>query len=493
MDFGQSTVLCIGDIMLDRYVYGNVSRISPEAPIPVMRLNATREMLGGVGNGANNIAALGGSAVIVALVAADAAGESIRRMIGATTRLSSSLVTTDSRPSICKTRLIAARQQVVRTDEESELPLQPAEEDALLRCITAHMDRVSAVLLSDYGKGVLSQKVISHAIALARLRAIPVFVDPKIEDFSRYRHATCITPNLKELALASKMPVATESEAILAAHRVMEQAQSSAILVTRSELGMLLVQADGSHQSLPARAREVFDVSGAGDTVIAAMALAHASGMSLKQAMRVANAAAGVVVSKLGTATATLAEVLQELDDQEATDANDIPGLVNVERADAMISTWRERGLTIGFTNGCFDLVHPGHVSLLKAARDQCSRLVVALNSDASVRKLKGPTRPINDLRRRAQVMAAMRYVDCVVSFDSDTPLELIKRLSPDVLIKGGDYTLEEVVGAREVRARGGRVHLAPLVSGQSTTDTLKRAREPCGSSRDVTDVRVSA
>jgi D-beta-D-heptose 7-phosphate kinase / D-beta-D-heptose 1-phosphate adenosyltransferase len=479
--------------MLDRYVYGSVSRISPEAPIPVMRLNATREMLGGVGNGANNIAALGGSAVIVALVAADAAGTSIRRMIGATTRLSSSLLTTDSRPSICKTRLIAARQQVVRADEESELPLQPAEEAALLPCITGQMERASAVLLSDYGKGVLSQKVISHAIALARLRGIPVFVDPKNADFSVYRHATCITPNLKELALASNMPVATESEVIGAAHRVMEQAQASAILVTRSELGMLLVQADGSHQSLPARAREVFDVSGAGDTVIAAMALAHASGMSLKQSMRVANAAAGVVVSKLGTATATLAEVLQELDDQEATEGNDIPGLVNVEHAEALISTWKERGLTVGFTNGCFDLVHPGHVSLLKAARAQCSRLIVALNSDAGVRKLKGPARPINDLRRRAQVMAAMRYVDCVVSFDSDTPLELIKRLNPDVLVKGGDYKLDEVVGASEVRARGGRVYLAQLVSGQSTTDTLKRAREPFGTSRDVTDVRVSA
>ena len=493
MNFEQSTVLCIGDIMLDRYVYGDISRISPEAPIPVMRLNGTREMLGGVGNGASNICGLGGKAVIVALAAADVAGDSIRRMIAATAGLDESLVITGSRPTICKTRLIAARQQVVRADEESELPLQSAEEEALLPRITEHMHHVSAVLLSDYGKAVLSPKVISHAIALARARGVPVFVDPKTDDFSRYRHATCITPNLKELALASKMPVSTDEQVIAAARRVMEQAQSVAILVTRSERGMLLVQADGSHQSLPARAREVFDVSGAGDTVIATMALAHASGMSLKEAMRVANAAAGVVVSKLGTATATLSEVLHELDEQESGEGDDIPGLVNVDRAQVMISTWRERGLTIGFTNGCFDLVHPGHVSLLKAARNQCSRLIVALNSDASVRKLKGSARPINDLRRRAQVMAALRYVDCVVSFDADTPLELLKKLRPDVLIKGGDYKMEEVVGASEVQAWGGRVYLANLVSGQSTTNTLKRAREPLVPPREGVDARASA
>jgi D-beta-D-heptose 7-phosphate kinase / D-beta-D-heptose 1-phosphate adenosyltransferase len=493
MNFDKATVLCIGDIMLDRYVYGDISRISPEAPIPVMRLSGTREMLGGVGNGAHNVSSLGGNAIIVSLIAADSAGEAIRRMIDATARLDASLVMTTVRPTICKTRLIAARQQVVRADEESELRLQAQEEEALLPRIAENIERADAVLLSDYGKAVLSPKVIAHAIELARQHSVPVFIDPKTDDFSRYRHATCITPNLKELALASKMPVSTDEEVIAAACRVMEQAQSEAILVTRSERGMMLVQKDGSHQSLPARAREVFDVSGAGDTVIATMALAHASGMSLKEAMRVANAAAGVVVSKLGTATATLSEVMHELDDQESGEDDAIPGLVNLDRAEVMLSTWRERGLTIGFTNGCFDLVHPGHVSLLKAARAQCSRLIVALNSDASVRRLKGSTRPVNDLRRRAQVMAAMRYVDCVVSFDADTPLELIKRLKPDVLIKGGDYQLDEVVGASEMQSWGGRVYLAQLVAGQSTTNTLQRAREPLIPMKDVINARASA
>jgi D-beta-D-heptose 7-phosphate kinase / D-beta-D-heptose 1-phosphate adenosyltransferase len=491
MNFEQAVVLCVGDIMLDRYIYGDISRISPEAPVPVMRLNGTREMLGGVGNGANNIGALGGSAVVVALVANDTAGDSLRRMIGDTPRLSSSLVTTVSRPTICKTRLIAAGQQVVRADEESELPLQAAEEDALLQSIDAHVGHVNAVLLSDYGKAVLSPKVVSHAIETARVRGVPVFVDPKTDDFARYRHATCITPNLRELAQASRMPVSTDDEVIRAASHVMEHAQSAAILVTRSERGMLLVESDGTSHSLPARAREVFDVSGAGDTVIATMALAHASGKSLKEAMRVANAAAGVVVSKLGTATATLSEVAHELEDQESDAGDEIPGLVNMDRAEAMIETWKQRGLTVGFTNGCFDLVHPGHVSLLKAARAQCSRLIVALNSDSSIRNLKGPARPINDLRRRAQVMAAMRYVDCVVAFDAETPLELIKRFKPHVLIKGGDYTIDEVVGAREVRDSGGRVYLAQLVSGQSTTNTLKRAMEHPAGLRESPDVHA--
>ena len=485
LDFAGVPVLCVGDIMLDRFLRGDVDRISPEAPIPVIRLRETREMLGGCGNVAHNVAALGGRAILVGLLADDDSGRTVRRLAAAIPGVVSAFVATSVRPTICKSRYMAANQQVVRADEESALPLQPEEEQALLTAITAAIKGVGAILLSDYGKAVMSPAITAHLIAMASARAIPVFVDPKSDDFAAYRGATCITPNLKELAIASRMPVGTEAEIIAAARLVLAQAGAAAILVTRSEHGMTLVEAGLSSESVhsvPARAREVFDVSGAGDTVVATMALARAAGLSLVQAMHVANAAAGVVVSKLGTATASIHEVLHEMEEQDHqagpdTAGTHLPGLRSTEAGVAMIARWKDQGLRVGLTNGCFDILHPGHVALLKAARAQCDRLVVALNTDASVSRLKGPTRPVNALHHRSQVMAALRYVDCVVAFDEPTPLELIRQLLPDVLIKGADYAEHEVVGGDVVKAAGGRVFLAQLVPGQSTTGIVDRLR----------------
>lgn len=474
MDFSGVAVLCVGDIMLDRFMHGEVERISPEAPIPVIRLTETREMLGGSGNVAHNIAALGGRAVLVGLLGEDASGDAVRRIIRGIPGIQPALVASSRRPTICKTRFVASRQQVVRADEESPLPLQAAEEDGLIAAIDERVGAANALLLSDYGKAVLSRRLIAHAIEAARSRGIPVFVDPKTDDFTRYLGATCITPNLKELSQASRLPVADETQVIAAAQRVLVDAQAGAILATRSEYGMLLVEANGAVHSAPARAREVFDVSGAGDTVIAALALAHAAGYSLLQAMHVANAAAGVVVSKLGTATASVHEVLHEMEEQDQASV-DLPGLRSTERAAAMVARWKAQGLRVGFANGCFDILHPGHVSLLKAARAQCDRLVVALNTDSSVRRLKGPDRPVNDLQCRSQVIAAIRYVDCVVAFNDPTPIELIRQLLPDVLVKGSDYTVDTVVGANVVQAAGGRVFLAELMPGQSTTAIVGR------------------
>jgi D-beta-D-heptose 7-phosphate kinase/D-beta-D-heptose 1-phosphate adenosyltransferase len=475
MNFESTTVLCVGDVMLDRYIHGDIARISPEAPVPVIRLGETRELLGGAGNAAHNIATLGGRAILVSLVAEDGPGDTIRRIVKGVPAITPAFAATALRPTICKTRFIASGQQIVRADEESQLRIQSIEEYALLTQIEANLGHAQALLLSDYGKAVLSRKVLTQAIAGAHTRGIPVFVDPKSNDFSHYRGATCLTPNLKELAQASKMPVADESEVVAAALKVMVEAQAEAILVTRSEHGMLLVETDGTVRSLPARAREVFDVSGAGDTVIATMALAHASGMALKDAMNVANAAAGVVVSKFGTATVTVAEILQEMEDQDEGDRSDVGAVISVSRAAALVARWKQRGLTVGFTNGCFDILHPGHVSLLKAARAECDRLIVALNSDASIRQLKGPTRPINDLTTRAQMISAIRYVDCTVAFDAETPLDLIRRLVPDVLVKGGDYSVDTVVGADVVQAEGGRVHIVELVPGKSSTEIISR------------------
>ena len=482
MDFSSISVLCVGDIMLDRFVYGEVERISPEAPVPVLRLSRTREMLGGAGNVANNITSLGGRAVLVGLLGQDDAGERLRAMLRALPGVEAACVATADRPTVCKTRFIAGNQQVVRADEESQAGLTEAEQDALLDTVRRLVGAAHAVVLSDYGKGVLNETTTAAMIQAARAAGTPVFVDPKTPDFTRYRGATCITPNLKELSAASGLPVGDRDAVLAAARRVLDQAQAASILATRSEKGMMLVEANGRVHSVPARARSVFDVSGAGDTVIAAMALCHAAGRSLSQAMHVANAAAGVVVSKLGTATATMAEVMHELDalDHEQT-AGMAQSTQTLEDTRALVERWKEQGLVVGFTNGCFDIVHPGHVSLLAQARAACDRLVVGLNGDASVRRLKGAGRPVNTLDARARVMAAFRHVDCVTSFDEDTPLELIRALLPDVLVKGADYRVEDVVGAAEVVANGGRVVLAGLMPNQSTTGIVSRigAREP--------------
>ncbi|WP_428378205.1 D-glycero-beta-D-manno-heptose-7-phosphate kinase [Lichenicoccus sp.] len=479
MDFGAICVLCVGDVMLDRYVYGEMERISPEAPVPVLRLTRTREMAGGVGNVASNILSLGGRAVLVGLIGRDAAGARLRQILVGQGRVLDALVESEARPTICKTRYIAAHQQVVRADEESRLALQPAEALALKAAIDSHIGQAQVLLLSDYGKGVCAPALVAHAIAQARRRRIPVFVDPKSNDFSRYRGADCITPNARELSAAAGLPVEDALQVEAAARAVMAHAEAGAILATRSDKGMILVERDGPALSVPARAREVFDVSGAGDTVIAAMALARGAGQTLAQAMRIANAAAGVVVGKLGTATADIAEVMQELLllDQQFGEHAAETALSTLSHAKAQVARWKAQGLRVGFTNGCFDIIHPGHVALLGTARAECDRLIVALNADASVSRLKGPTRPVNRLAARAQVMAAIRHVDGVVSFDEDTPLALIQALSPDVLVKGGDYTLETTVGADFVQANGGRVVLTGLVPEQSTTATLERIR----------------
>jgi D-beta-D-heptose 7-phosphate kinase/D-beta-D-heptose 1-phosphate adenosyltransferase len=482
MDFSRLTVLCVGDVMLDRFLHGDIERISPEAPVPVIRLRETREMLGGAGNVASNIASLGGRAVLVGLAGNDDAGAKLRQIMAGQARIVPALVDTSHRPTICKTRFVAGRQQVVRADEESRAPMHQDEEAALISMFDRHLGGAQAVILSDYGKGVLSRGLVAHAIAAARTHDVPVFVDPKNDDFSHYRGATCVTPNAREMAAAARAPVGTEAEIEAAAHRLMAAADLGAILVTRSEKGMVLVEPAGT-ASVPARAREVFDVSGAGDTVIAAMALAYAAGRSLVQAMHIANAAAGVVVSKLGTATADIAEVMRELSAQDAAvgaapGIAGVPGLLTWAAARELVARWHDQGFSVGFTNGCFDILHPGHVSLLAFARSQCDRLIVALNTDESVARLKGAGRPVNNLAQRAAVMAAIRYVDAVVAFGEDTPLELVDALVPDVLVKGSDYSVDNVVGAATVRAAGGRVVLAELMPGQSTTGIITRMRE---------------
>lgn len=479
MDFSAITILCLGDVMLDQFGYCDAERVSPEAPIPVLMLRETRSMLGGAGNVARNIAALGGTAILAGLTGDDAAGAEVAGLIAATPGLADGRIVSAARPTTRKTRYLAAHQQIVRVDEESVAPLDCDEEAALIAGVERAIGEADAVILSDYSKGVLTPGVVAFAISRARAAGIPVYVDPKGDDFTRYRGATCLTPNLRAVALAARMPVGTEAEIALAAARLMQDADAEAILVTRSEKGMLLVEASGASHAEPARAREVFDVSGAGDTVIAVLALARAAGHELPEAMRLSNIAAGIVVSKLGTATVELDELMLELSRDVHGKGWEQAKYYTLHEAETLVRQWKGRGLRVGFTNGVFDIVHAGHVALLAAARAECDRLLVALNTDASTRRLKGPTRPVNQLPDRSAVIAALEAVDGVVSFDTDTPLPLIERLLPDVLIKGGDYTVETIVGAAEVQAAGGRVVVVDLVEGRSTTATITRLQAP--------------
>jgi D-beta-D-heptose 7-phosphate kinase / D-beta-D-heptose 1-phosphate adenosyltransferase len=473
MDFSRTTILCLGDIMLDCYAYCETERISPEAPVPVLLLKRTQGMLGGAGNVARNIASLGGRAILMGLLGRDRAGAEVEALIEGTAGLVGAHLTTAGRPTNCKTRYIASHQQIIRVDEESVGELAQSEERRLLAVYERALANVDAVALSDYGKGVLSPRVVSFAIQRARAAGLPVFVDPKTEDFGCYRGATCITPNLKELSLASRMPVAGEAEVVAAARKVMRDADAAAILVTRSEKGMILVEAAGSVHVEKSRAREVFDVSGAGDTVIGVLALAHASGQPMPSAMRLANTAAGIVVSKLGTATVEIDELIRERSRETDVGDQNPAKYLSLAEIEALVRSWKDRGLSVGFTNGCFDIMHAGHIALLAAARAHCDRLIVALNTDTSARRLKGPPRPVNALHDRCAVIAAVWAVDAVTSFDEDTPLDLIRHLKPDVLVKGGDYTIETVVGAEDVQATGGRVVIVDLVGGHSTTATI--------------------
>jgi len=479
MDFSRATILCLGDVMLDRYAYCAAERISPEAPVPVLRLERTRTMLGGVGNVARNIAALGGAAILAGIVGEDAAGGETEILAAKTPRLKPLLIRSARRPTTCKTRYLAGQQQMLRVDEESTAPLDRDDQGRVMAAIDTALPDADAVILSDYAKGTLSPELIRHTIARARAASIPVYVDPKSADFSRYRGASVITPNARELAAAAHLPTGNDAEIVAAATEIIAKADAGAVLCTRSETGLALVEANGGVHFEAARAREVFDVSGAGDTVIAVLALAVGGGYSLPQAARLANIAGGIVVGKLGTATVELDELRLEL-------ARDVRNKdwhqakhYGADEAETLVRGWKERGLTVGFTNGCFDIVHAGHVSLLAAARAECDRLIVALNTDASTRRLKGRGRPVNPLTDRAAVIAAIEAVDAVISFGEDTPLEMIRRLQPDVLVKGGDYTVETVVGANDVQQAGGRVVLVDLVEGHSTTGLIEAIRTP--------------
>lgn len=472
------TVLCIGDIMLDEFVYGEVSRISPEAPTPVIVAQRSEIHIGGAGNVARNITSLGARCVFVGLVGEDDAGARLKSALADHAGIESALVCDPSRPTTRKVRFVSEHfsTHMLRADWEQALAASDEVETKLIEAILPQIARADIVLLSDYAKGVLTARVIRHTIDAARKLGKPVIVDPKSLNWAIYRGATLLTPNRKEFSEATRSRADTVQSIVDASEDVMRLAACEAILVTRGEQGMTLVPRKGEAVHVPAFPVKVRDVSGAGDTVAAALAVSLAAGADWDTALRMASAAAAVAVGKQGTASVSAAELRRKILPHATLAAEEkvvsAPGAL-----DAQLAAWKQEGLRVGFTNGCFDILHPGHVKVLTAARAACDRLIVGLNSDASVRRLKGADRPVQDERARAEVLAALEAVDLVVIFEQDTPIDLISRITPSVLVKGGDYTREQVVGHEVVEAAGGTVVLVDILKGFSTTALVHRAR----------------
>ena len=469
-------VACVGDVMLDRFVYGEVSRTSPEAPIPVLHRAREQAMLGAAGNVARNVAALGGVAALVGVVGDDAAAGEARGMVGEEPRIEGYLVTEADRPTTVKTRYVAAGQQLLRVDAEDARHVGETALPKLTSAVKHAAEGAGAILLSDYGKGAVTPAVIVACLAAARDTGAKLIVDSKSRSFTGYGEADVIKPNAAELARVTDLPTDTDEEVETALDRLLELSPARAVLVTRSAKGMSLAVRGQPVKHFAGKAREVFDVSGAGDTALAALGLALAAGASHEVAIEFALLASGVVVGKRGTATASPAELIEAEITAHLAPAE--AKIVTPGQMAARVAAWREKGLKVGFTNGCFDILHKGHVAYLAQARQWCDRLIVGLNSDRSVRALKGEGRPVNDLESRALVLAGLAHVDLVAPFDEETPLALIEAARPDVLVKGADYTEDQVVGGDLVKSWGGEVKLAPIVEGYSTTAAIARMAE---------------
>ena len=468
----NTSVLVVGDVMLDRYIYGDITRISPEAPVPILSVTREIGLAGGAGNVVRNLTAMGAAVAFISVLGDDQTGSDLTALVGGQPGVEPWLLVQGGRTTTLKTRYVAAGQQLFRADREETAPIHPKLAERMVRIASDAMAATSVTVLSDYGKGVLAGDVPGKLVEMARKAGRRLIVDPRGPDHARYAGADVIVPNRIDLAEATDMPVDTEQAIVAAATALRSRHGFGAVVVTRGNDGMTLVD-DAGARHFPAEAAEVYDLSGAGDTAVATLAASVAGGSDIETAVRLANLAAGVVVGKAGTAVARQADLMFALSPQRSA----LRKIVTREEAAEQVERWRRRGWRVGFTNGCFDLLHPGHVHLLEEARALCDRLVVGLNSDASVRRLKGPKRPVQPEAARAAVLASLASVDMVCVFEEDTPETLIAELHPDLLMKGADYTLDRVVGADLVRGWGGKVALADLLPGHSTTATLARIR----------------
>ncbi|EFP98063.1 bifunctional D-glycero-beta-D-manno-heptose-7-phosphate kinase/D-glycero-beta-D-manno-heptose 1-phosphate adenylyltransferase HldE [Vibrio caribbeanicus] len=462
-DYQNSGVLIIGDVMLDRYWHGPTGRISPEAPVPVVKVENNEERPGGAANVAMNIASLGGHAHIVGLTGIDEPAKVLNETLSAL-KVKCDFVSIPNYPTITKLRVLSRGQQLLRLDFEDKF--ENVEPELILDRMDQTLPKVNAVVLSDYAKGALDQ--VQLFIQKARQSGVPVFVDPKGADFERYRGATLLTPNMTEFELVVGK-VKSEADLVSKGLALIEQYDFDALLVTRSEHGMTLLRRDKAPFNLPTLAKEVFDVTGAGDTVISVLAASVAAGKELDEACALANAAAGIVVGKLGTSTVSTIELAEAVHGSQDTDY----GVVNEQALIEAVKNAQAKGEKVVMTNGCFDILHAGHVSYLNHAAELGNRLIVAVNTDESVKRLKGPGRPVNSTDRRMAVLAGLGAVDWVIPFSEETPQRLIGEVLPDLLVKGGDYKVEEIAGGKEVIASGGEVKVLNFEDGCSTTEII--------------------
>jgi D-beta-D-heptose 7-phosphate kinase/D-beta-D-heptose 1-phosphate adenosyltransferase len=467
-------ILVLGDLILDRYIEGHVKRISPEAPVPVLLQTSDRDVLGGAGNVANNIKALGGEALLIGVTGRDDAAERIKTC-AAQSGVNLIPIIDDNRRTTVKTRLLGDRQQLLRVDNEDLSDIAKNTEKKLFEALNEAIPQVDAIIISDYRKGTLTELILRQAIENAKKHNIPVFIDPKGSKYNNYIGADYIKPNRSELEILTNVQCG-DMESISRAAGLLSEQTGANILVTLSQEGMIFFKRDGSKFTLPTQAKEVFDVSGAGDTAIASFAFALSHGETAETAVRFANISSGIAVSKVGTAAVSLQEILSVAGQLFAHDISRMNEQVDLNHAAKIREDWKRQGLKVGFTNGCFDLLHPGHIALLRGASAECDRLIVGLNSDSSVRRLKGSQRPIQTEQARAEVLGAIECVDLVVIFNEDTPLEAIKFIKPDVLIKGSDYEEKDIVGADFVKASGGQVARIQIREGHSTTNLVNRS-----------------
>jgi len=470
-------IICVGDLILDRFVYGEVSRISPEAIVPVLNMTHQTEMPGGIGNVAYNLSDLGCSVIIYSVLGDDDNAGILRKLFAQKNNIDTRFITDDSRPTTIKERVVSKTQHIVRIDHEKTHAISQHVENRILEDFALSLAGCHAVILSDYNKGVLTDTLIHAVIARSRKHDIPVFVDPKGKDFKRYRGAYTLTPNVKALMAASR-----HVDLVTAAWSTIRDTGIQSLVVTMAEEGVMVFDADGLPPPVhhKASARSVKDVSGAGDTFIAALAAAVSTGSPLAEAAFFANQVAGLTVEKQGTTTVFYTELENHFAVLPHQQHKTFAPIVNRETATTIVTRWKAAGLVVGFTNGCFDILHQGHVIYLDKARQHCDKLVLGLNVDASIARLKGSGRPVNTFDARANVIAALESVDLVVPFaddllENDTPLQLIAALMPDMLFKGADYTVDTVVGADILEQNGGQVILIELTDGYSTTDTIKK------------------
>jgi len=466
--FQEARLLVIGDVMLDRYWHGAASRVSPEAPVPVVRVGNREDRPGGAGNVALNIAALGSATRLIGIVGEDETGSELYSRLSAA-GVYCDFIKLDDKPTVTKLRVISQHQQLIRLDFEQ--PFEPADINGLFEKAKALIDDTQVLVLSDYDKGALQE--IQQLIELGRSRGIPIIVDPKGSNFEKYRGATLITPNLTEFEEVVGL-CQNEEELVNKGLKLVSDLDLEAMLITRGEHGMTLIRPDSPELHLPARAQEVFDVTGAGDTVIGVLAAAMAAGDNLADATALANLSAGLVVGKLGTAAISGPELRRAI----LAEQNSGRGVMTSEQLLFAVQDAKAHGEKIVFTNGCFDIIHAGHVGYLAEAKEFGDRLIVAINNDESVRRVKGPGRPINPVERRMAVLAGLEAVDWVVNFSEDTPEELLQKLQPEVLVKGGDYTLDQVVGGEFVKSYGGIVKALEFLDNCSTSAIVEKMKE---------------